>query len=101
MIRYPHDLFLGAREKTKIRSREFELQPGDCLFVYTDGVPEANNAEGEMFREERITDTLNRDAGAAPENLVCGMCDSVKNYMGDAEQFDDITMLCFRYNGKG
>jgi hypothetical protein len=37
MIRYPHDLFLGAREKTKIRSREFELQPGDCLFVYTDG----------------------------------------------------------------
>ena len=101
MIRYPHDLFLGARKKTKIRSREFELQPGDCLFVYSDGVPEANIAEGEMFREERITDTLNRDAGAAPENLVRRMYDSVKNYMGDAEQFDDITMLCFRYNGKG
>ena len=101
MIRYPHDPCLGARKKAKVRSREFELRPGDCLFVYTDGVPEANNAEGEMFREERITDTLNRGTGAAPENLVRRMYDSVKNFIGDAEQFDDITMLCFRYNGKG
>ena len=99
MVLYPHGLFLGARKKAKVRSREFELRPGDCLFVYTDGVPEANNAEGEMFLEERIVRTLNRDAGAAPEAQVRRMYDSLKSFMGDAEQFDDITMLCFRYCG--
>ena len=97
LLSYPHDLFLGVMKKARYRNREFDLRPDDCLFVYTDGVPEANNTEGEMFREDRITGTLNRNADADPEELVRRVYDSVKHFMNDAEQFDDITMLCFRY----
>ena len=50
-----------------------------------------------MFREDRITGTLNRNADADPEALVRGVYDAVKRFMNGAEQFDDITMLCFRY----
>ena len=80
----------------RCQNREFELHPGDCVFVYTDGVPEANDASECMFGGERLLDALNQDADAAPEELIHAVHEVVKRFRGDAEQFDDITMLCFR-----
>ena len=99
LLRYKHDIFAGVSKKAKYRNREFELHPEDCIFVYTDGVPEANNAHEEMFGEERLVSTLNQDPALSPEELIHHMHDAVNLFAGGAEQFDDITMLCVKYFG--
>lgn len=99
MLCYKHDAFIGPLNKIRCHNREFELHPGDCIFVYTDGVPEATNTDGDMFREERLNEVLNQNADAEPEELTASVYEAVKRFAGGAEQFDDITMLCFRYNG--
>ena len=75
------------------------MHPGDSVFVYTDGVPEAVNAATEMFGEKRLEDTLNEDADAAPEALIQRMRAAVDRFADAAPQFDDITMLCMKYYG--
>ena len=75
------------------------MRPGDSLFVYTDGVPEAQDAEGGMFGEARLLETLNRNPDASLEELVGSMRKAINEFVKDAPQFDDITMLAFRYNG--
>ncbi len=99
LLEYPHDMFVGGLKRAKYRNREFELHPGDCLFVYTDGVPEATNAVKAMFRAELLIDTLNRDANASPEELIHRVHEEVKLFTGHAPQFDDMTMLCCEYRG--
>ena len=99
LLVYPHNLVVCGLEKARYRNREFELHPGDCLFVYTDGVTEASNPAKEMFGEKRLTEALNRCADAKPEELIRHVRDEVDLFADSAEQFDDITMLCFRYIG--
>ena len=100
LLKYSHDSFVGAWEKAQYHNREFQLYPGDCLFVYTDGVPEAINEAGEMFGEKRLTDTLNQAADTAPETLIRTVHDAVNRFAGSALQFDDTTMLCYRQLGR-
>ena len=100
MLEYPHNMFVGARKKSVYQNREFELQPGDSVLVYTDGVPEATDAAEEMFGEERLMDTLNQHPDAGPEAVIRNVHEAVNRFAGDAPQFDDITLLCFQYNGK-
>ena len=99
LIKYKHNLFAGVSKKTRYRNREFELGPGDCLFVYTDGVTEANNTAGKMFGEERLTASLNQDPDASPEELIPRVQRDVQRFAGGADQSDDITMLCLKYFG--
>ena len=99
LLKYKHNLSVGVIENAVYQNREFELRPGDSLFVYTDGVPEAQDAEGGMFGEARLLETLNRNSDASPEALVVSMRKAVNEFVKDAPQFDDITMLAFRYNG--
>jgi len=99
LLKYPHNRFVGPWRKASYCNREFELQAGDCIFVYTDGVPEASNEAGELFGEQRLAETLNQHPDAEPEQLIHHMHDAVNRFAGNAEQFDDITMLCFRYCG--
>ena len=68
--------------------------------VYTDGVPEANNPQKEMFGEERMTETLNRYADAEPEELIHRMHEAVASFADGTDQFDDITMLAVKYYGR-
>lgn len=100
MLRYKHGLFAGVSKKAKYQNREFELGPGDCIFVYTDGVPEANNAAQEMFGEDRLVATLNQTPEAFPGELIRCMRNAVDRFAGGTEQFDDITMLCMKYLGR-
>ena len=99
LLAYKHNMFLGVNKKAKYQNREFQLAPGDSLFVYTDGVPEAANGKSEMFGGEGLVRTLNENPDADPEATVHHVHDAVDRFAAGAEQFDDITMLCFRYNG--
>ncbi|MBO6092280.1 MAG: PP2C family protein-serine/threonine phosphatase [Oscillospiraceae bacterium] len=99
VLKYRHNIFAGISKKAKYQNREFELHPGDCIFVYTDGVPEANNTLEEMFGETRLIETLNQNPDATPEALIGNVYDAVDLFDENTPQFDDITMLCFKYYG--
>lgn len=90
-----HGLVAGSMEGVKYKDYEFELHPGDKLFVYTDGVPEATNAKDELFGLERMTEALNEVKGRSPQGILEGVRKRVNEFVGDAPQFDDLTMLCF------
>ena len=74
------------------------LEKGGTLFVYTDGVPEATDAENKMFGIERLTEALNKAPDADPKQLLTNVHEAVNEFVGDAEQFDDLTMLGIRLN---
>ncbi|MBR6187160.1 MAG: SpoIIE family protein phosphatase [Clostridia bacterium] len=94
-----HSLVLGAFARTEYTDYEIRLKHGDILFVYTDGVPEANGASHQRYGAQRLLDALNASAKAEPEALLSAVQKSVAAFTGDAEQFDDLTMLCIRYKG--
>ena len=95
-----HGLVLGAMEISKYKTYEFTLEPGDALFVYTDGVPEATNIDNEQFSEERLSKALNKNPEASCKDLIDNMTNDISEFVKDAPQFDDITMLAMRYKGK-
>ncbi len=99
LVKYKHDMMVGIRKKAQYLSHEFVMRPGDCLFVYTDGVPEAANAKSEMFKEEGLIRTLNVDADAGAEALIRRVHEAVDRFADGTPQFDDITMLCLKYMG--
>ena len=100
LVKYKHDRPAGFVPDTVYHSRELELKPGDSLLVYTDGVPEANNPQTELFGEERMMETLNRYADAEPEELIRRIYEAVASFADGADQFDDITMLAVKYHGR-
>ena len=100
LIEYPHDLLVGVLNSARYHNREFELHPGDCLFVYTDGVPEAATDSRKMFGNERLTEALNACKYGGPEEILRTVKDAVDAFVGDARQFDDLTMMCLEYKGK-
>ena len=94
-----HGLVLGGMDMAKYRDYEIVLEKGDKIFVYTDGVPEATNANKELFGTDRMIEALNTDAGASPEEILGIVRTSVDAFVGSAEQFDDLTMVCLEYRG--
>ncbi len=93
-----HGFVIGGMEGVRYKEYELLLQPGDRLFLYTDGVPEATNASQELFGTGRMIDALNRNSGS-PKEILNGVREAVDDFVGDAEQFDDLTMLCLEYRG--
>lgn len=96
---YKHDLVVGMMKDRPYRQHAFTLHPGDRLFVYTDGVPEAGNSAGEQFGTDRMLEALNRRPDASPEELLDCVSDAIEEFMGDAPRFDDTTMMCLYYAG--
>ena len=94
-----HGLCAGAMENVRYRDYELKLHPGGKIFVYTDGVPEANDPEGEFYGMKRLEEALNRLAKETPENILAGIRKDVDSFMAGARQFDDLTMLCLEYKG--
>ena len=101
LITYRHSLALAAMEDLPFKEHTFELNAGDSLFVYTDGVAEATNSDNELFGTDRMLDALNANPDAAPKEVLSNMMDSINRFVAGAQQFDDITMLCFHYRGNG
>lgn len=94
-------LVLAGMEGIRYRKNELQLEPGDVIYLYTDGVTEATDSQSGLYGEERLLDTLNRHSDTDPKSI----CDSVKAdvdaFVGEAPQFDDITMLALTYKGDG
>jgi|GEM_PF-1232609 len=101
LVEYRHSPAVATMEGIRFREHSFELHPGDRLFVYTDGVPEATDAHDVLFGNERMLAALNSDPEAAPEQLLRNVRAAIDAFVGDAPQFDDITMLGFSYFGCG
>ena len=97
LIEYMHSPAVGIMEGIPMEEHEFELKAGDRIFVYTDGVPEATNGEGELFGTERMLKVLNSYGDASLEDVLHGMKKEIDTFVGDSVQFDDITMLGFDY----
>lgn len=93
------EMLEAMSEKFKFSDRTVQLQPGDFLFQYTDGVTEATNANDELFGEARLLEALRSASSADPAVLLPHVRKKIDEFVKDAEQFDDITMLGMRYNG--
>ncbi len=94
-----HGFVIGGMDGMVYSEYEIDLKPGSKLFLYTDGVPEATNAEEELFGNERMVAALNKDASASSEEILGNVRSAVDEFVKNAEQFDDLTMLCIEYNG--
>ena len=92
---------LGGMDEMVYQEHSVTLAKGDRLFVYTDGVTEANNENSELFGDERLLQAASLCADENPETACKTVLEQLKAFVGEAPQFDDITMLAFRYNGKG
>ena len=95
-----HDFVIGGFDDTVYGEYTLTLEPGAKLFVYTDGVAEAMDGGRRQFGTERMLETLNASLGASPEDTLKSIREAVNRFVGDAEQFDDLTMLCFEYKGR-
>ena len=99
LLKDEHGFVLGGFDDEIYWSQEIYLEPGTKIFLYTDGVPEAMDAKREQFGLDRMMDALNADPAANPEDLLKNVRTAVRDFVKDAEQFDDITMLCLEYKG--
>ncbi|MCR4601151.1 MAG: SpoIIE family protein phosphatase [Clostridia bacterium] len=99
LLKDKHGFVLGGMEGMVYKSYEFSLEKGDTLFLYTDGVPEANDINEELYGTDRMLEALNRNPDKAPEELLKNLREEVRVFVGEAEQFDDLTMLALRYDG--
>ena len=90
---------LGVMEGLVYKENTLQLAPGDTMLLYTDGVTEAMNKEGQMFTKEQLLRTLNAGQGKKAEEIVSICMEAVGKHAAGAEASDDITMLCFHWQG--
>jgi len=90
---------IGVMEGINYNSKELQLKPNDLIFMFTDGVSEAQNIEDEEYGERRIQEVVLENTTLSPENLNNAVFASLEDFRGNAEQFDDITIYSFRYRG--
>jgi sigma-B regulation protein RsbU (phosphoserine phosphatase) len=100
LMKDSHGFVLGGMEGQRYRDYTFTLEPGTKLFIYSDGVPEASDAEDRMFGLDRMLSALNRDPEAEPKQILQTVRNAVNDFVQAADQFDDLTMLCLEYRGQ-
>ena len=99
LVVYRHSPAVATMEGMRFREHEFQLYPGDSLFVYTDGVTEATDSHNELFGNDRMLAALNENIDATPAELLPAVKRAIDAFVGEAPQFDDITMLNCQYYG--
>ena len=100
LFKEKHDPPLGIMDGINFHEYDIQLEPGDCIYVYTDGVPDAINTAEEAYGTDRMTEVLNENKSADMETLLHAVKEDIDVHVGKADQFDDITMIGFRYEGK-
>ena len=91
---------LAGMEGIRYRKNELELAPGDAIYLYTDGVTEATDLNNELYGEDRLYAVLEAHKDAAPQVICEEVKKDVDAFVGEAPQFDDITMLALKYYGQ-
>ncbi len=94
-----HGFILGGMEGVKYKETEIFLEPGSSVFVYTDGVPEATASDKSMFGNDRLLKALNQEPDADPEGTLKNIRKALNDFVKEAEQFDDVTMMNLLYIG--
>lgn len=92
------NFILAGMENIKYKANEIQLSPGDEVFLYTDGVTEANNITYELFDEDRLLESLNEKKSLTVKQLCNKVINDVDRFVGNALQSDDITMLAVKLN---
>lgn len=101
IVKDNHGFVVGGMDGMKYPEQEMVLKKGDRLFVYTDGVTEATNTDMELYGIDRLVRAAgSAGKGADPYKVLRTVRGSVADFVGDAEQFDDLTMLCLEYKGR-
>lgn len=101
LYRDKHGFVLAGMENVRYREYELELKAGDRLFVYTDGVPEATDSSNTLYGTDRMLCALNQAKDGSCSQLLDALHRDVDAFVGEADQFDDITMLCLEYKANG
>ena len=96
-----HGMALGVFPGNDYGTGKLVLEPGQTIFLYTDGVTEAMNPEHEEFGVERLEPLLNACNEESPEQIINLVLEKVKAFAGDEEQSDDITIVALTYRGPG
>ena len=100
LLKDKHGLAIGAMDIARYKNTEIQLKKGDSIFVYTDGVAEATDANNKLFGTARTVDALNAvPKGASQKEVLSGVRAAVDAFVKEAPQFDDLTMVGFKYNG--
>lgn len=99
-IHSPAGFVLAGLEGIVYQKQEIQLSPGDQLYLYTDGVTEATNLSEELFGEDRLHAALGKVGGASAMEICKHVRREMDAFVGEAAQFDDITMLCLTYTGE-
>ena len=97
--RSKHSFVLGGMPGIKYRESEIVLEKGSKLFLYTDGVPEAEDKNETQYGYDRFLEALNGAKDGTPQELLTAVTKSVGDFVQDHVQFDDLTMLCIHYMG--
>ena len=94
---------LAGMDGVKYKKQEFDIQPGSIIYLYTDGVTEATSLSNELYGEDRLINCLNTNAKCNMEQLCKAVTADINAFVGEADQFDDITMVAFKLvpEGKG
>lgn len=95
LLKDRHGFVLAGMENSRYKEYEIQLDVGDSIFVYTDGIPEATNANVEQFGADRMLAVLNKDRNCSARDLLTNVHDALIQFVDGAEQFDDVTMLSF------
>lgn len=99
LVKQKVNLVLGGMEGIPYTLNELTLEPGDTIFLYTDGVTEATNAENELFGDNRLLEVLNSQEFTSTREVCDTVMAGIDAFVKDADQFDDITMVCLYYKG--
>ncbi len=99
LIKDRHGLALAAMDGMKYKEYELQMNPGDRIFVYTDGVPEAINSAMEQYGTERMIRALSAAGDKTLQETLSAVREDLSSFVGEEDQFDDITMLNFTYYG--
>ena len=97
-IKTKPSFILAGLETTKYKKYELDLNPGDGIYLYTDGVTEANDNSGNLYGEKRLYEVINKLSEKDTKDICLGIEEDVDAFASGAEQSDDITMLCFKLN---
>ena len=102
ILKDKHGIAIGALPKAKYTDHELTLKKGDSIFVYTDGVAEATDSKNELFGTDRTLEALNAlPQGISQKDVLQGVRKAVDAFVKEAPQFDDLTMVGFKYYGPG
>ena len=100
LLKDKHGFVVAGIKNAKYTEYELFLSPNDIIYVYSDGVAEATNRNNQLYGTERMVKGLNRCPYKKPRVLADYIKQDVDEFVGENEQFDDITMLCMRFKGK-